>query len=211
MRKRERIAAVVIAMITITIVIVAALLPSILTGGAQPNLPVHEGDYIVWSVNGTRNGVNVSGVSIWTFGNVTSHAEVAGLTGWPKYDVAVRTILDGAVDDFNTAGAYKDAKLWSLGVNPFVVGMGITGYFNPAGFDFDRNQSLSTAYGPKATAVYVEVINETSSDLWSNMWLDANTGMPYQIEVVEPATLNGYANEFSGTLTFQILATNMMH
>ena len=209
--KKEMTTAVKIVFVTIALLLLIFLLPNALSEWNRPNLPIHDGDYIVWSVNGTRNGVNVTGASIWTFSNVTSHGEPPGLTSWPEYLVGVRTLLNGAVDDFETAGQFQDPQLWSLGINPFIIDMGATSYLNPVGYNFGHNDTISTAFGLKATAVFVEVINEGSNNLWASIWIDSNTGMPYKMVVIEPTTLNGFQNELSGTLTFNMLATNMMH
>jgi hypothetical protein len=46
--------------------------------------------------------------------------------------------------------------------------------------------------------------------MWSKMWIDVSNGTPYRIQMTEPDALNGFANIFSGTLTFQMLATDIL-
>ncbi len=208
--KREKAAAIIMVILTIAAVFVVVLYPSYSDWRNAIESPVHEGDYIVWSVSGTRNGAYVSGTSNWTFSNVTSHADVFGMEGWSKYDIAIKTTLNGVVNDFYTAGAYQNKQLWSLGINPAVIEEGHSGYYNTITPVFDRNEMLSTVFGLKATAVYIERYNFNSSDFWSEIWIDVNSGMPYRMEVTEPPTLNGYTNEFYGTLIFQISVTNMI-
>jgi hypothetical protein len=177
----------------------------------QAVLPVHAGDFIVWSVNGTRNGQNVSGSSTWTFHDVGS------ITNQPffdisyayKYDISIRTELNGIATDYETAGAFNDSRLWSLGINPTVLSEGHSGYYNGGDQIFQSYETISTASGLKSAALYIELYNNNSNEMWSKMWIDVDTGMPYKIQMTEPATFNGYPNEFSGTLIFQMLSTNI--
>ncbi|MDD1756880.1 MAG: hypothetical protein LUQ39_08620 [Methanomassiliicoccales archaeon] len=208
--KGEKAAAIIMVIITIAAVLVVVLYPSYLDWKEEVESPVHEGDYIEWTVSGTRNGVDVTGTSKWTFSNVTSHANVFGMEGWPKYDMAIRTTLNGVVNDYYSAGAYQDKKMWSLGINPAGIEECHNGYYNLNTPAFERNETLSTVFGQKSVAVYIQRYNFSSNDFWSEIWIDVDSGMPYKMEVTEPPTLNGYPNEFCGTLTFQIMATNMI-
>jgi hypothetical protein len=177
----------------------------------QAALPVHDGDNIVWSVNGTRNGQNVSGVSTWTFHDVKSHPSIPYpiIYSAYKYDISISTELNGIANEYETAGAFDNPKLWSLGINPTVLSEGHSGYYNGGSQVFQSIETISTANGQKATAIYLELYNNNSNDMWSKMWIDFDTGMPYKIQMTEPVTLNGYPNDFSGTLTFQMLTTSI--
>jgi hypothetical protein len=208
--KKEKTTAVVIVSIMIALLLLIFLLPSALSGWAQSDLPVHDGDYIIWSVNGTRNGVNVSGVSIWTFSNVTAHSNDLNTGGYPRYITNIRTMLSSIVSDSQTAGSYVDSNRWSLGISPVVVEEGANSYSGFGSMNFVYNATISTAFGLKATAVYFESFNGPNY-INGTMWIDASTGMPYKVQVTEPDTLNGIANELRGTLTFNIVASNMMH
>ena len=177
----------------------------------QIALPVHDGDSIVWSVNGTQNGQNVSGSSTWTFhdvGSVTSQPFL-DISYAYKYDISIHTELNGVTADYQTAGAFDNPKLWSLGINPTVLSEGHSGYYNGGSQVFQSNETISTANGLKVTAVYLELYNNNSIDMWSKMWIDVNTGAPYMIQMTEPVTLNGYPNDFSGTLIFHVLSTSI--
>jgi hypothetical protein len=208
--------AVILISSAILLIIVFYPFPSSEQGPYNPpikiqNPPVNEEDYIMWSVNGTRNGVAVSGVSNWTFSHVSSYAEVYGLEGWPKYDIAIITSLNGMISSFTTAGAYKNKTLWALGLNPAVIGEGVDGYYNLYTPVFDRNENLTTVLGFKETTVFTERYNFNASDFWSQIWIDASSGMPYKIEVTEPMILNGFHNDQWGTLTFELMATSIGH
>jgi hypothetical protein len=194
------------------VILVASFILLIIVLNPSPhpaNPPINEGDHILWEVNGTRNGIAVSGFSSWTFSNVTSHSEVNGIEGWPKYDIAISTSLNGVFSNFTTSGAYQKKALWSLGLNPAVIGGGFDGYFNLGNPVFNRNETLTTVFGPKNATVYIERYNP--SDFWSQIWIDANSGMPYKIEVTEPMILNGFHNDQWGTLTFELMATSISH
>lgn len=76
---------------------------------------------------------------------------------------------------------------------------------------FVQNEVIDTAYGQKNTSVYYEVFGDGSGDMWSKMWIDAENGLPYRITMNEPATLNGYVNDFRGNVTYELVSTTIGH
>ena len=79
-RKRNlKVFTVLIAIVIVITLLLMAFIPSILNEGSGSNLPIHDSDYIMWSVNWTRNGNDVFGVSIGTFTNVSTIASAQAL------------------------------------------------------------------------------------------------------------------------------------
>ncbi len=120
----------------------------------------------------------------------------------------VRNVLNGTDHVFFTAGDYQESNLWGLAINPDVLEEGSSGFYNLNGLTMDHHEVLSTIYGLKTAAVYIEG-EQSNSTIWSMVWIDNSNGMPYKMEVFEPVTLNGFSNEFSGVMTFELLATNI--
>lgn len=177
--------------------------------------PVHDGDVIVWSVTGNLGGESVSGSSTWTFSNTTVRSDSSYHMydfGPYQYSISIDAIINGKTTQYYTAGAYNDSRLWSLGINPTKASeIGYSGYYNGNPQTFVQNEVIDTAFGQKNTAVYYEVFGDGSGDMWSKMWIDAENGLPYRITMNEPATLNGYVNEFRGNVTYELVSTTISH
>jgi hypothetical protein len=174
--------------------------------GAQYSLaPLHEGDSIVWSINVDQDGHNLSGTSTWTFSNVNTTAAVTDLWGLPKYDVTIRTVLNGNVTDFNTAGAYRNGTLWALGISPAVISMGTSGYYNGEQ-TYERRENILTSLGEIGSSVYAEQYYQGSSQVWI---ADGDLGIPLKMEYSGIASVYGSDRISQVTVTFNILSTSI--
>jgi hypothetical protein len=200
-----------VAIILVTMVIVASILIIFNPDGplaTKATSPVQDGNYIVWSINGDVNGRNVSGVSVWTFSNVSGHAQVPGKENWPKYDILVRTIIDGNTSTFQTAGAYLDKAVWGLGVNPagIIEGTleGSSGYYNGGTPNFMTNETISTILGDIEASAYAQQYQIGSSVLW----IDGG-GLPIKMKWTGSGGVGTLDNPYADTMTFDILATNI--
>jgi hypothetical protein len=200
---------VVVIVIVVTVLVSLNLGSFIKEGDGLGVSPVQEGDYIVFSVNGTENGINITGTSIWTFSNVSGHPNVDGMEGWNKYDISVRTVLDGKMGTFETAGAYTESKVWGLGINPAAIVDGVlvgsSGYYNGGVPTNSTNETISTLLGEKESGVYVEQYQYGSS----HMWIDGTSGLPLKMQWTGSVGVEENNNPIQVLLIFEILGTNI--
>ena len=127
-----------------------------------------------------------------------------------KYDISVRTILDGNSSVFVTAGAYQNSHVWGLGINPAGIVSGIvygySGYYNGITPTFSTNETMSTFLGNMEAAVYSEQYQSGAS----HIWIDSGNRCPIKMNWTGSVSVDHFNKPFVVTMTFDILGNQYL-